>query len=643
MDPLSIATAIVGLTATCLSTSKKLRDFAGDYADVPAIIVTICSESTIIGIGLSELQTKILRRDDLSQAWASRTEIWTAFEMALTGCMVVFSCLEAETRHLQSRNSGVWAKLKFMWNQDRLKELLGQLRGQQTSITFLLNLLEIIQKDIRQNADGIRTIAADAESLRSRTPSMKMHSRSIFDNDVSKLSLFEVEIISGVAPSELDFEFDDIVLNSKVYRRELSKAKAKHQQTMKQEEVNTTPKSKAPTVTQGVGSTLGSPKPMQQLGPGHSADRLAEDLGSQGTQKQSRSERPEPRNPASTIAVPDCPNCDKSPTQATQGRRSFHISQGQSYRQSNLYQQVVSTCHACNFPIVGATLEPKNDQDKRFHPSCYGLLEDWGIHVPVSSKGRHYIDSIHRGVIDIPVDLAIQEKHDSYIALIHRVGTEYFSLVKESLTGALLYRRRASHSLLDAESTLFVKFAKAFNGALAKRGPAFSHRITAANVSIEVSAMLQALFVANLDVLMNRCLEGASWDADNQKLVFFLSILAATDIELLPPEWGSEPTTEDEQRLRCKECKKSLESKGKGAYTTESGLDSLPRHGQSHPDCFRCSGCQRPISTHAREQIENYGYYKCDQGSCTFVGKVRFIPPYFAIACGMWLSWSVVD
>ncbi|CAJ0545223.1 Ff.00g086960.m01.CDS01 [Fusarium sp. VM40] len=225
---------MVGLTVTCLSTCKKLHDLAGDYRNIPVIIVTICSESTIIGIGLSELQTKILQRDDLAQAWASRTEIWTAFEMALTGCMVVFSCLEAETRHLQSKNAGVWAKIKFMLNQERFRDLLAQLRGQQTSITFLLKLLEMdtlssIQKDIRQNARTMQHTAAEAQSLRSRTPSIKMQSQSIFDNDASRLSFLEFEIVSGIAPSELDFEFDDVVVNSKVYRRELHKAKVKNQ------------------------------------------------------------------------------------------------------------------------------------------------------------------------------------------------------------------------------------------------------------------------------------------------------------------------------------------------------------------------------------------------------------------------------
>jgi hypothetical protein len=133
----------VGLTATCLSTCKKLHDLAGEYQDVPAVIAVICSESTIISIGLSELQMKILRRNDLAQAWASKTEIWTAFETALTGCMVLLSCLEAETRNLRSQNPGLWAKIKFIWNQDRLKELLDALRGQQSSITHLLTILEL--------------------------------------------------------------------------------------------------------------------------------------------------------------------------------------------------------------------------------------------------------------------------------------------------------------------------------------------------------------------------------------------------------------------------------------------------------------------------------------------------------------------
>ncbi|RTE81530.1 hypothetical protein BHE90_003933 [Fusarium euwallaceae] len=237
MDPLSIAASVVALTGTCLKTSKKLSDLAGNYEDVPVVIAMICSESTLISIALSELQMKILRRDDLSQAWASRTDVLMAFETALTGCMIVFSCLEAETRQLQSQNlfsMGVWAKIKFMWNQDRLKDLLNALRGQQTSIGFLLKILETdtlsdIQQTLRNNMSRIQAPASQAQSLRSTNPSIKLECESIFDNDTARLSLFSVEAASLVAPSELDFDFDDLVLNSLAYRRAFAKAHADSQ------------------------------------------------------------------------------------------------------------------------------------------------------------------------------------------------------------------------------------------------------------------------------------------------------------------------------------------------------------------------------------------------------------------------------
>ncbi|KAF4944199.1 hypothetical protein FGADI_12853 [Fusarium gaditjirri] len=238
MDPLSIATSVVGLTATCLSTCKKLHDLAGQYEDVPTIIAIICSESTVISMGLSELQSKILHRNDLAQAWASRTDILHVFETALTGCMTVFSCLEAETRNLKLKNApGVLAKLKFIWNQDRLKELLEALRGQQTSITFLLNILEMdtlssIQKDIRKHACKIEATAAEAQSLQSRNPSVNAESQSIFDKDASRLSYFETT--SNFAPSELDFQFDDLVINTNTYRRAFAKAHTENKEPHKQ-------------------------------------------------------------------------------------------------------------------------------------------------------------------------------------------------------------------------------------------------------------------------------------------------------------------------------------------------------------------------------------------------------------------------
>lgn len=90
--------------------------------------------------------------------------------------------------------------------------------------------LSNIQKDIRQNTARIKAAASEAQSLRSCNPSVKMDSESIFDNDAANLSFFHLEAFSGNAPSELDFEFDHLVINSQAYRRVFIKAQAEMKQ-----------------------------------------------------------------------------------------------------------------------------------------------------------------------------------------------------------------------------------------------------------------------------------------------------------------------------------------------------------------------------------------------------------------------------
>lgn len=72
----------------------------------------------------------------------------------------------------------------------------------------------------------MKAAASEAQSLRSRNPSVKMDSESIFDNDAANLSFFHHEAASGYAPSELNFVFDDQVINSQAYRRVFVKAQS---------------------------------------------------------------------------------------------------------------------------------------------------------------------------------------------------------------------------------------------------------------------------------------------------------------------------------------------------------------------------------------------------------------------------------
>lgn len=137
----------VGLIKTSLTVTMALHDFQSKYKDAPVVIVSICSESTVIGATLSQMQGLLLGRQDLAGVWRARTDLAMALDTAITGCMVVYSCLDIEVKRIISTGSGPgdtrWkSRLRVMWNEKKLQELLTALRGQQTAISLLIQLLQ---------------------------------------------------------------------------------------------------------------------------------------------------------------------------------------------------------------------------------------------------------------------------------------------------------------------------------------------------------------------------------------------------------------------------------------------------------------------------------------------------------------------
>jgi hypothetical protein len=71
-------------------------------------------------------------------------------DAALTGAMVLFSCLHSE---IQSILAGApdssqlrWrSRVRVMWNEAKLNELLNALRGQQISLNLLIQLLQMYE------------------------------------------------------------------------------------------------------------------------------------------------------------------------------------------------------------------------------------------------------------------------------------------------------------------------------------------------------------------------------------------------------------------------------------------------------------------------------------------------------------------
>ena len=60
---------------------------------------------------------------------------------------MLFSCLDDEiTRAKKGAQAGIFSwrgKAKVVWNNDRLRQLQKDLRGQQTALSTLINLLQV--------------------------------------------------------------------------------------------------------------------------------------------------------------------------------------------------------------------------------------------------------------------------------------------------------------------------------------------------------------------------------------------------------------------------------------------------------------------------------------------------------------------
>ena len=148
MDPLSIAMSVASLTASCVQTGKILRDLKGRFQNASLTIAAICTETTIISASLSRIQSWMLSNPDgLSDKLGARPDLEATLDQALTGCYVVFDVLQAELEKLtvngepRSSDLGLKAKFRYMWSEGTMQEILTQLRGLQTALTLLFQLL----------------------------------------------------------------------------------------------------------------------------------------------------------------------------------------------------------------------------------------------------------------------------------------------------------------------------------------------------------------------------------------------------------------------------------------------------------------------------------------------------------------------
>jgi len=144
MDPLTITSAVICISSHCIQTAKAISGLRDKYKNAGMMITAIYTELTVVSASLGHIQGLISRDSaSLESSLQSRPELRQTFDQALTGCVLIFSVLDDEVQKLYEGANKVVGRATYMWKEEAMKELLQQIRGQQSALTLLIQAFQM--------------------------------------------------------------------------------------------------------------------------------------------------------------------------------------------------------------------------------------------------------------------------------------------------------------------------------------------------------------------------------------------------------------------------------------------------------------------------------------------------------------------
>lgn len=147
MEVAGAAFPITPLLTTCTKIVKILHDVGKRFKRAPLMMTSIATECSLIHVALAQLGN--FDWSAVSTSVDGRLEQMTrSTEAVILGCTLTLSVIEEYAIELQeyvdgspvspTEQMGIMARVRVLWKEDELRELLLQLRGYQTGLTNLL-------------------------------------------------------------------------------------------------------------------------------------------------------------------------------------------------------------------------------------------------------------------------------------------------------------------------------------------------------------------------------------------------------------------------------------------------------------------------------------------------------------------------
>lgn len=156
-----------------------------------------------------------------------KPELRDTLDRALTGCWVVYQCLDEEVRDLAQKvdvnDLRKRDRARFLTKEANFKELLQQIRGQQSALGLLIQGLQMesltdMHKLIVDNTRKLDQIAKRSKTLREKHPNIKVP-----ESVINKDNIDDAQTLLGDA----ELSFDDEIVNSKAYQTAMAQATTK--------------------------------------------------------------------------------------------------------------------------------------------------------------------------------------------------------------------------------------------------------------------------------------------------------------------------------------------------------------------------------------------------------------------------------
>lgn len=147
MQVAGAAFPITPLLSQCEKIVRILHNVGRKFKRAPLMMTSIATECSLILVALAQLRTfdwtSVAAHSDGQQEQMTR-----ATESIILGCTLTLSVIEEYAIELQdyvegpnlspTEQMGIMARVRVLWKEDEMRELLLQLRGYQSGLTDLL-------------------------------------------------------------------------------------------------------------------------------------------------------------------------------------------------------------------------------------------------------------------------------------------------------------------------------------------------------------------------------------------------------------------------------------------------------------------------------------------------------------------------